>query len=327
LSSEANMRSGVLTFPTAVFARSVSKWFVAARFNCFSMAAICLSIFAPCATAWTAEPDVDKKLDVAYARRDGEPLTLDAYLLTSPGSHPAVVFVHGGGFVTGDKRPCPSYILDPYLKNGYSVVSVNYRLAPQHPFPAATEDVSTSIDFVHRIAAEWRINPMLIVLTGESAGGLISALVGVTLPEKNRVAAVIPMCGEVDLELRISEDPCFMDGHMVARPPRGCISKGLAAFFGFSEVTTDEQRRTVRAASTITHIRADMPPYLLAHGTRDHGVPYEQSVSLQQAMLKIGADCTLLPVVGGGHGNWTPQQWQEVEDFEFKWLAQKLKHP
>jgi dipeptidyl aminopeptidase/acylaminoacyl peptidase len=92
----------------------------------------------------------------------------------------------------------------------------------------------------------------------------------------------------------------------------------------FSEVTTDAQRRTICEASTITHIRPDMPPYLLVHGTRDHGVPYEQSVSLQQAMLKIGADCTLLPVVGGGHGNWTAKQWQEVEDFEFQWLKQKL---
>jgi acetyl esterase/lipase len=288
--------------------------------------AICVVLLPSVVRAGPSEPAIDKKFDVIYARRDGDPQLLDAYLLTSPVLHPAVVFVHGGGFVSGDKRPCPSYILDPYLKHGYCVFSVNYRLAPQHPFPAATDDVAASINFIRQNAIEWRIDASQIVLTGESAGGLISALVGATLPEKNRVVAVIPMCGEVDLELRISEDPCFMDGRMVPRPPGGCISKGLAAFFGFSEITTDAQRRTIRAASTITHIRADMPPYLLVHGTRDHGVPYEQSVSLQQAMLKVGADCTLLPVVGGGHGNWTTQQWQEVENFELQWLTQKLKH-
>jgi acetyl esterase/lipase len=272
-------------------------------------------------------PELGEKRDVVYAHRGDEPLLLDAYLLSGSGSHPAVVFVHGGGFVAGDKAPCPSYILDPYLEHGYSVISVNYRLAPQHPFPAPTEDVTAAIDYVQQNASEWRINRSRLVLTGESAGGLISALVGVTLPEKNRVAAVIPMCGEFDLELRLSEDPCYMDGHMVARPPGGCMSKGLAAFFGFSGVTTDAERVMIRAASTITHIRADTPPYLLVHGTRDHGVPFEQSVSLQQAMLKIGADCTLLPVVGGGHGNWTPQQWQDVENFEFTWLKQKMPRP
>jgi acetyl esterase/lipase len=194
-----------------------------------------LRIAAYIVSAQPSKPAIDKKLDVIYERRDSEPLLLDAYLLIGSGSHPAVVFVHGGGFVTGDKRPCPSYILDPYLEHGYSVFSVNYRLAPQHPFAAATDDIATAIEFVHQHAREWRIDTSRIVLTGESAGGLISGLVGATLPEKNRVAAVIPMCGEVDLELRISEDPCFIDGRMVPRPPGGCISKGLAAFFVFQK--------------------------------------------------------------------------------------------
>src|SRR3954449_7343220 len=85
-------------------------------------------------------PKIEEKLDVVYEHRGGEPVLLDAYLLSGPGPHPAVVFVHGGGFVCGDKPPCLSYILAPFLEHGYSVVSVNYRLAPQHPFPAAAED-------------------------------------------------------------------------------------------------------------------------------------------------------------------------------------------
>jgi acetyl esterase/lipase len=290
---------------------------------------LALDLLIPSATVDAQSPDVQiaKEMDVAYAQSDGETLQLDAYLQAGPGSHASVVFVHGGGFVAGDKRPCPSYILEPYLRHGYSIFSVNYRLAPQHPFPAATDDVAVAIGHIKQHAAKWRIDPTRIVLTGESAGGLISAFVGATLRGENRVAAVIPMCGEVDLELRVSEDPCFMDGHMVPCPVGGCVSKGLGAFLGFSEITSETQRTTIRDASTITHIRADMPPYLLVHGTRDYGVPYEQSVSLQQAMRKIGADCTLLPVVGGGHGNWTAQQWHNVEDFELSWLMQKLKRP
>jgi alpha-L-fucosidase 2 len=214
--------------------------------------------------------------------------------------------------------------LETFSGHGYSVFSVNYRLAPRHPFPAATDDVSAAVVFIKQHADRWRVDPKRMVLTGESAGGLISAHAGATLRGANQVAAVIPFFGEVDLELRISENPCAMDGQTYPRPPGGCISKGLGAFLGFMELTDEAQRKTLRAASTVTHIRRDMPPYLLIHGTRDFGVPFEQSVSLHEAMTRIGADCTLLPVVGGGHGNWTPEQWKEVIAAELAWLEKKL---
>jgi acetyl esterase len=263
-------------------------------------------------------------LDVAYAEADHQPLLLDAYLQQGGKPHSAVVYVHGGGFVTGDKRPCPSYILDAYSRRGFSVFSVNYRLAPQHPFPAAIDDVTEAIAFIKQRATQWNIDPARMVLTGESAGGLISALVGAKLEGNNRVAAIIPLFGETDLELRVSEDPCCMDGRAAARPHGGCISPGLAAFLGFHQVTNEAQREKLRSASTVTYVRRDMTPYLLIHGTRDFGVPFEQSVSLQHAMQKCGADCTLLPVVGGGHGNWSPAQWQDVEAATFEWLGQRL---
>jgi acetyl esterase/lipase len=270
--------------------------------------------------------DVETKLDVVYSESNGEKIALDAYLQKSPGPHLAAVFVHGGGFIGGDKHPCPHYILEPFLGHGYSVISVNYRLSPQHRFPAAIDDVKSAIHFVRAHSSEWRLDPKRLVLTGESAGGLITGLVGATLIGDDRVAAVVSMCGEFDLELRVAEDPCHVNGQSVPCPPGGCISPGLAAFFGFDALTTDDQRATLREASTVDHLHADMPPYLLIHGTRDSGVPYEQSVSMQQAMMKIGADCTLLPVIRGGHGNWTREQWQTATDAELVWLEQRIGH-
>jgi acetyl esterase/lipase len=283
--------------------------------------------FARFAAGVELPADVDTKLDVVYLESNGAAIALDAYLQKSAGPHPAAIFVHGGGYIGGDKHPCPHYILEPFLGHGYSVFSVNYRLSPQYTFPAATDDITSAIRFVHVHAAEWRVDPNRLVLTGESAGGLITALVGATLTGDDRLAAVVPMCGEFDLELRVSEDPCHVNGQSIPCPAGGCISKGLAAFLGFDSLTTDSDRATLRAASTVDHLHADMPPYLLIHGTRDFGVPYEQSVSLQQAMTKIGADCTLLPVVSGGHGNWTREQWQTATDAELAWLAQRTGHP
>jgi alpha-L-fucosidase 2 len=276
------------------------------------------SVAAPAQKAFQEQPDI------SYAEPHEPSKKLDAYLHPSAGAHSALVFVHGGGFVAGDKRPCPSYILNPALEHGYSVLSLNYRLAPKHPFPAAIDDVAAAIRFIKANAKHWHIDPRRLVLTGESAGGLISALSGAKLVGDDQVAAVIPMCGEVDLELRASENPCCVDMQVVPRPPGGCISTGLGAFLGFKEIKTDADRARIRAASTVAQLHRGMPPYLLVHGTRDFGVPFEQSVSLQQAMQKLGGDCTLLPVVGGGHGNWTPEQWRDVNAYMIRWLDEKL---
>jgi len=265
-----------------------------------------------------------KELDVSYAPTDEQANKIDAYRHPKAGPRPAFVYVHGGGFVTGDKSSCPIDLLEPALEHGFSVFSVNYRLAPKHPYPAAIEDVTAAVKFIRQRAAAWNVDADRLVITGESAGGLISALVAATLQGDDQLAAAIPVCGEVDLELRVSEDPCSVDMKAIPRPAGGCISGGLGAFLGFPAVETDEHRKTLRAASTITYVRPNMPPYLLVHGTRDFGIPYEQSVSLQQAMQKAGADCTLLPIVGGGHVNWSKETWDETMRFAMEWLRQRI---
>lgn len=269
-------------------------------------------------------PEFRQEKDVAYGAGKRETSRLDAYLHPAAGRHPAIIYIHGGGFVTGDKSACSPRLLKAALQNGYSVFSVNYRVGAENPFPAAIEDVTEATRFVRKNADRWNVDADRLVLTGESAGGLISALSGATMQGADQVAAVVPMFGEFDLILRVSEDPCAVDMKAIPRPPGGCISGGLAAFLGFDAVRTDANRETLRAASTVSHVRAEMPPYLLIHGTRDFGIPYEQAVSLHERMINAGADCTLIPVVGGGHGNWTDQEWNDVIDAMMKWLETKL---
>jgi dipeptidyl aminopeptidase/acylaminoacyl peptidase len=132
------------------------------------------------------------------------------------------------------------------------------------------------------------------------------------------------MFGEHDLVLRASENPCCMDGRVMPRPPGGCLSGGLAALLSFSEVKTPEQEQRLREASAVTYVHRDMPPYLLIHGTRDYGVPFEQSVSMREKMRETGADCTLIGIVGGGHGNWQNlPQWSKERQHIVRWLLEK----
>ena len=268
--------------------------------------------------------DLEKRADIEFAKPHGVSLKLDAYLQKGPGPHPSIVYVHGGGFVSGDKTGMSKQYCNPLVEVGFSVVSVNYRLAPKHPFPAAPDDVQAGIAYIKKNAKSLRIDPNKLVLMGESAGGLLSAYAGANYRPGNKVAAVVPFYGEHDLMIRSTEEPCFMDGKAFPKPKGGCISGGLAAYLGFKEVTS-ENYKILKDASTVAHVHEDMPPYLLVHGTRDYGIPYEQSVQLQQVMQFAGAECDLIAIVGGGHGGWNKPEHQHYKKTMVEWVLARVK--
>jgi acetyl esterase/lipase len=284
---------------------------------------LALSIVPPNA-ARSVAADLEIRRNIEFARPAGIALHLDAYLQRSQTASAAVIFVHGGGFVGGDKMDYPHDLIDRLTEQGFSMISVNYRLAPQHPFPAAIDDVEAAIAYVKQHGSALRVDPRRLALLGPSAGGLLVSYVGARHRPENRVAAVVSMFGEHDLVLRASENPCCMDGRILPRPPGGCLSAGLAAFLGFSEIKTREQELRLREASAVSYVQKDMPPYLLIHGTRDYGVPFEQSVSMREKMRESGADCTLIGIVGGGHGNWQNlPQWTNERQHLVRWLLEK----
>ena len=111
---------------------------------------------------------------------EGETLTLDLYRPAfAGGSVPVVVVVHGGGWTSGDKRDLPD--LNEYLASrGYVVASVQYRLAPQWPFPAQQRDVSAAINYVKNLADTHSLDPERLALIGRSSGGQIALLTSYT---------------------------------------------------------------------------------------------------------------------------------------------------
>ncbi len=160
-----------------------------------------LSLFA--ASAAPASADT-VRLDVEYGRAGGERLLLDAWVPPGPGPHPAVILVHGGGWTTGDKSGngrgafmVPLHA--PLQRAGFAWFSINYRLAPKHRFPACVEDVETAIRWVKAHAAEFRVDPRRVALSGESAGGHLVALAAVRADASTRLAAVIPFYAPLEL--------------------------------------------------------------------------------------------------------------------------------
>ena len=91
----------------------------------------------------------DTRNDIEFSRPDGEPLKMDAHIPDGPGPFAAVILVHGGGWSAGDKQASFIKPLFPTLdRTGLAWFSIDYRLAPKHPYPAALRDVEQAIRYV-----------------------------------------------------------------------------------------------------------------------------------------------------------------------------------
>lgn len=216
-------------------------------------------------------PSLTVERDIPFATVDGAELKLDAYRPDGPGPLPAILLVHGGGWVKGDKRGLEEDARF-FAERGYVGFSVNYRLAPAFRFPAQIEDVKRAVRWVREHAAEYGLDPERIGAFGTSAGGHLVGLLGVTdgsegldgacgdLTISSRVQAVVPYFGPMDLERLFSG---------AAR------ASAALALLG---TTCEVDPQACRAASPITYVSPDDPPFLLDHGTRDPLVPFAQSL-------------------------------------------------
>ena len=253
--------------------------------------------------AGTARAEV--KPDIEFAKVDGTNLTLDVYVPEGNGPFPACILVHGGGWTHGDKRTFIKPLFEPLSKAGFAWFSINYRLAPKHHYPACVEDVESAIRWVKAHTGEYHVDPERIALIGESAGGHLVSLAGVRAKADTRVAAVVPFYAPHDLELQ-REDTC------------------LKPLFGL-KVLNDAARKKLREASPITYVHKGLPPFLLVHGTKDKGVPLQQSLKFKEKMAAAGNVCDLIVVEGGIHGM---ENWETIDpsykDKLIAWLRNTL---
>lgn len=260
----------------------------------------------------TAAPArAEMKTDVEFAKVDGVSLTLDAHIPDGPGPFPTAILVHGGGFVRGDKQSYIKPIFEPLSQAGFTWFTINYRLAPQHRYPACVEDVERAIRWVKDHAEEYKVDPKRIALIGESAGGHLVSMVGARAKGKTRVAAVVPYYAPHDLELQVKT--------------RGQLGESMTALFGLTELN-DAAWKTLKDGSPSSYVRKGMAPYLLIHGTKDPQVPYEQSVRFQAAMRAAGNVCELYTIPEGGHGmgGWDKFHPQ-YKSFMIEWIRKVLE--
>lgn len=233
-------------------------------------------------------PGIKMDANIAY---DTHPETkLDVFWpeAAPSGKRPGVLVIHGGGWTGGAKEVVFDNFVRPYLDKGFVVANVEYRLAKAAIAPAAVEDSLKAADWFARTAAKYRVDPNRIVVTGGSAGGHLSLMVGMTpksagLGKPAKVAAVVNFYGITDVGDQLSGPN--MRPYAVTWVPESPTRLELA-----------------RRVSPMTYVRKTLPPILTIHGDADQTVPYEHGVQLTRALKNAGARTEMISVPKGRHG-------------------------
>ncbi|GAA2822184.1 alpha/beta hydrolase [Crossiella cryophila] len=248
--------------------------------------------------------------DLVYATPAPEqPLRLDIQRPAAAGLKPLVVYLPGGGFVSADRKQTLN-LRTFVAEAGYVVASIDYRVQPSGAvYTDGLADIRAAIRYLRANATTYGIDPARVAVWGESAGGYMAAMTGVTgdctdldrgehLDQSSRVQAVINKFGASDLSKLMSDyGPAAEAGFASAISPistyiTGPTGKSLAA--SPAEVT---------AANPVTHAGAGDPPTLILHGDNDLVISPSQTLLLHNALVAAGVNSTRYVIRDAGHGD------------------------
>jgi acetyl esterase/lipase len=251
---------------------------------------------------------------IQFAHPEGSaPLLLDLYLPSSPqpaGEVPAIVHFHGGGWRKGGRSSLGPQVdalglspIECLVDAGFVVASADYRLSSVAHFPAQLRDAKAAVRWLRANAASYNVDPGRIYAWGDSAGGHLAALVGLTAGSaeyrgsaeddvSDSVAAVAAWYPPTDLlhmgaqrlsnAIASADDPGSREALLLGAQPAAAPDKAAAA-------------------SPLTYAGNHAPPFFLAHGTADRFVPPAQSATLAAALEAAGTEAELLLIEGADH--------------------------
>jgi alpha-L-fucosidase 2 len=259
---------------------------------------------------------------IVYGNADGQTLTMDYYAPKGEGIHPIAIIIHGGGYQRGNsKSGSEAYCADFLAPAGYAVFSINYRLAPQYPYPYMVYDVERAVRFLRHNAEHWNADGNKIALVGGSAGGFLSNMVGL-LNEKGDSKAADP----VDRESARAQAvvTLFAQSSFATVP----LNKDVHALLDPLIAKKGEKEALVEA-SPITYVKKNAPPFLLIQGDKDEYIPFSEDTNLQAALRKVGVRCDIIRIPGGTHGTGKWHTIPGVPDWEremVEWMNARFHH-
>jgi acetyl esterase/lipase len=240
------------------------------------------------------------------------PLKLDVLVPQSPGRKPLVVYITGGGFLRSDKTANldqRTYVAE----QGYVVASVEYRTVTTYAtYTDSVADIKSAIRYLRAHADRYGINMGEVAVWGQSAGGYLAAMTGVTdgleqfenganPGQSSTVQAVVDEFGPCDISTLASD-------YDVATQDATYAAGNSFAQFIFGPGTTlsvKDNPTSMAAANPVTYVSPASPPFLLLHGSADQLVSPSQTVMLHNALRARGVESTRYVIMGANHGDLT----------------------
>ena len=211
------------------------------------------------------------------------------------GPFPLVVFIHGGGWLIGDKNHVQTKSIYRLLYAGYAVCCINYRLSDEAKWPENLYDCKAAIRFLRANAERFHICPERIGVSGNSAGGHLAALLGTTngRPEYEDLSMGNPDFSSDVQAVFVWYAPFdfvnWAEDWKTAYPGRPFDYEVSAEAYMFGHSIL-EKPEDLRAASPVCQIDRNTVPFYVEYGTGDHAIPYPQGPRFYEEYVRILGD-------------------------------------
>ena len=270
---------------------------------------LCLALVAT--TVWAEEPKPQVPATLAEVSYGPDPRNvLDFWKAEGDGPRPLLVYIHGGGWTTGDKKQNAS-AYQPFLDKGISYAAINYRLTPGSPLPAPVHDAARAIQFLRTKATEWNIDTSYIALTGGSAGACTSMWLLLhddladpksddpVLRQSTRVCAAAVSAGQTSIDPKVIEDwlgPNVLKHRMINMAVGEQTMEGALKQY-------DQYHDLYVEFSPVNHVDGQDPPLFMTYGSdmtlpskdAGHGIHHPvYGIKLKEKSDRAGHECHLL---------------------------------
>ena len=242
--------------------------------------------------------------DQIYMKSGGSAFTMDVFKAPNTTSAPCVIWLVSGGWVSDHKDINP-IMAKMFTDQGITVVTVVHGAQPRYTLFDIVPQIKRAVRYVHANATRFGIDPNKIGISGASAGGHLSMMIGGTGDAGNPAATD-----------QVEKAASSVNAVGVFMPPTDFSNWGKADFIPFDEkkmeqfmpafgvnkdTPKDKFIQIGKLFSPIAYVSAKFPPTMIVHGDKDDLVPIQQATVMDEALGKSGVDHTLVTVSGGGH--------------------------
>jgi acetyl esterase/lipase len=248
----------------------------------------------------------------------------DVYRLEDGQTQPVIVWIHGGALIFGNRTSIARYQLKTYLEAGFTVVAIDYRLAPETKLPAIIEDLVDAIQWVREKGPDlFRVDPNRLAVIGHSAGGYLTLMSGACARPAPQALVSFYGYGDIIGSWYSQPDAYYCQQGMVTRqrayasigqiPISETMDPNRFIFYQYCRqhglwplmVAGENPHKNPGWFSRycpIQHVTESYPPTLLIHGDQDMDVPHEQSVGMEAILTQQHVPHQFLSLPGRGHG-------------------------